>query len=166
MRDTHHAIRLLALAALLSVASALRAEAPPGLPRYDLRIVLDTKERSAQVREIVTWTNRSTAATKQIVFNAHAHYEIPDKDIGFLAKSVEILRLNPKEALNFDGPALHMRQVRQRNPHAERKEHIGFRFADDNSTALIVPLAREIKPGESVTLELDFTIKLPARRGR
>jgi hypothetical protein len=166
-----------------------------GLPRYDLQIVLDVNGL-VNAHQVVTWTNRSEVPTGQIVFNAHAHYSIPDKDIGFLAKTVEILRMAPKEALNFGGPVLQMKQVRYRSrlPTDRAKPTLGpptarplesqhsisgpmeatsiqgnpvaFRFPDDNLTALIVALPEEVRPGESITLELDYVMKLPPKKGR
>ena len=47
----------------------------------------------------------------KIVFNAHAHWSIADKDIGLLAKIGEILRMSPKEAMSSEGPALEVEEV-------------------------------------------------------
>ena len=58
----------------------------------------------------------SKLPVKEIVFNAHAHYSIPDKDIGFLAKTAELLRISPKESMSFDGPALPVSLVAFRWP--------------------------------------------------
>src|SRR5215471_17545570 len=98
--------------ALLTMSGALKAGEPPAwLPRYDLDIDLDPVQRLARVRQRVTWTNRHQRPAREIVFNAHLHYSIPDKDIGLLAKMVEILRMAPSEAMSFDGPALDVKQV-------------------------------------------------------
>ena len=35
----------------------------------------------------------------EIVFNAHSHYVVPKKDVGLLAKTLEILRMNPDEGI-------------------------------------------------------------------
>src|SRR5581483_2929970 len=92
---------------LLAYPAAARAEdRPPWLPCYDLDIRLDTTAKTVAVRERVTWTNRHKRPAKEIVFNAHSHYSVPDKDIGLLAKTVEILRMAPSESMSFDGPAL------------------------------------------------------------
>ncbi len=185
----------------LSLASVVRAQAPPvDLPRYDIDVVLDPAKRLVNVREAVTWTNTSARAVQAIVFNAHAHYSIPDGDVGLLAKTVEVLRLAPKESLNFDGPALEMNEVQYRvnlkkqppktdnagvpfdktpkqplpsfgdekppppKPMPLRK--IPFHFPNDNTTALTIPLPEPLPPGESVTLELTFQVKVPPKKGR
>ena len=95
--------------ALLAVSLAVlpaRAQSPPkDLPRYDVNVVLDPAERHVRVAQVATWTNTSSQAVRDVVFNAHARYSIPDEDVGLLAKTVEVLRMSPKEALSFNGPA-------------------------------------------------------------
>lgn len=165
------------LAALLAfgICGSLRAqEAPAGLPKYELDIILDTANREAKVRQVVTWTNQSSRSVKEIVFNAHAHYSIPDADIGRLAKTVELLRVAPKEALNFDGPPLAVESVQyhgltnsvQATSTANKAVAAAHVFAEDNATALRVKLPEEVAPGDSARLELNLRVKIPAKRGR
>src|SRR5262249_6857613 len=98
---------LLSSLLVLGLCSPGRADdGPPGLPRYNLNIHLDTDQRLLRVGERVTWTNQSKRPTKELVFNAHAHYAIPSKDVGLLAKTVELLRMAPSEAMTSDGAAL------------------------------------------------------------
>ena len=154
--------------ALLSVASPVWAQPAPTLPRYDLDVVLEVAQHTVQVREVVTWTNTTSVPVKEIVFNAHAHYSIPDKDIGLLAKTAELLRMSPKESMSFAGPPLEVQEVRYRGrtkapPADQATPHF---FPEDNATALTVPLADWLAPGEAVTLELHLRYKLPAKKGR
>src|SRR6266545_6202575 len=72
------------------VRPAHGADIPPWLPRYDLAIDLRVDEHQVIVRERVTWTNPGTQPTAQVVFNVASHYAVPDKDVGFLAKMLEI----------------------------------------------------------------------------
>ncbi len=139
---------------------AQAGEPPSWLPKYDLNIQIDTTMRTGTVTERVTWTNKADTAISEIVFNAHAHYTIPDNDIPTLAKILEILRMSPSEAMSFDGPALDVVQVKI----ADRE--VSFHFQADNQTALVVPLPRALQPGESVTLEMHLTLKIPAKKGR
>src|SRR4051812_49153590 len=106
MRRGLSKIWLVALPALLAMVSSSRAQPAVTLPRYNLDIVLDVAAHHVQVRDIVTWTNTSKAPVKQIVFNARACYQTPDKDIGFLAKMAELLRMSPRESMNLDGPVM------------------------------------------------------------
>jgi hypothetical protein len=177
------------LLALLSLAQPVRSQPSPTLPRYDVSVVLDVPRHVVHVREIVTWTNTSRVPVKEIVFNAHAHYSIPDEDIGFLAKTAELLRMSPKESMSFDGPALEVESVSSPDPKwawrsahqpkspaqigtsPSRAEHDGtgqlpFFFPEDNKTALHIALPKDLKPGESFAVELNFRVKLPPKKGR
>lgn len=170
----------LALLLLLAAARPAAAQAPPaGLPRYGVSIALDVAARIAKVRQRITWTNTGTEPTDRLVLNAHAHYSIPDGDVGKLAKMVEILRMAPSEALSFDGPALEVQQIAEGDVEADAVRaaaarpgllavgrELKFFYAEDNPTALVVPLGRAVSPGQAVTITLDFTMKLPARKGR
>ena len=81
------------------------ADAPPWLPRYDLDAKVDVANHQVRVRQRVAWTNRHQRPAHEIVFNVHSHYDVPARDVGLLAKTLEMLRLDPGEALNFSGPA-------------------------------------------------------------
>src|SRR5690242_17978692 len=89
------------LTVVLGVASGAERGIPPWLPHYDLAIQFDLDQHTAHVHERVTWTNRHVQPTQELVFNAHAHYQIPDDDVGFLAKMLEILRMAPSETLDL-----------------------------------------------------------------
>src|SRR5262245_9462525 len=184
-----HLARGLVRAALVAIALAVCAQTVPAagvpawLPRYDLDIQLDVAGHSAQVRERVTWTNRHDTPATQLVFNVHSHYEIPKGEVGYLAKTLEILRLAPSDSMDFGGPACQIDAVRmlsslrpeelQQVKHTRQDEadhgqpqKLDFHFQEENSTALVVPLPSPVSPGESVTVELDFTFRLPQKQGR
>ncbi len=164
------------LTAFLAICgSAAAQDAPYWLPRYDLDIKVDVAGHSVLVRQRVTWTNHHQRSTRELVFNAHSHYEIPKKDIGFLAKTVELLRLAPSESLSFDGAACEINRVVGVSPGLAKTTYrpngsstgtMSYHFQEDNPTALVVPLPQEVYPGESVTIDLIFTMHLPQRKGR
>lgn len=111
-------VLLVALASLLPSAPAQAADLPPNLPVYKLDILVDVNEHLVTVKERVTWTNPHPCPTHEIVFNAHARFCVAKKDIGLLAKTLEILRMAPSEAMFLDGPALDVKQVRMVSPSA------------------------------------------------
>jgi Peptidase family M1 domain/Omp85 superfamily domain len=161
---------------LLLSAGAARADGPPEwLPRYNVDVVLDVKRQFVRVCEDVTWVNRGTAPVGEIVFNAHSAYKVPDKDVGLLAKMLEILRMTPKEALSLDGPALTVEDASVQGnggkpfdppPGIPDNKALAFGFDPENQTALILRLPEPVEPGQSVTVRLNFVMKLPARKGR
>jgi hypothetical protein len=152
-------------------APAAAGPPPPWLPCYHLDIHLGVGEHRVAVHERVTWTNPGGRPTDRVVFNVSSHYSIPDKEVGFLAKMLEILRLAPSEALDFEGPActVHRAALAAAPPSwagAAANSDLPFEFREDNTTALEVRLPAPVGPGESVTLELEFTLRLPQKQGR
>src|SRR4051812_4711282 len=104
---------VMGLVGLHAMAGPVRAvDPPPWLPRYSLDIKLDVKQGKVLVRQLVTWHNRHARPSMDVVFNAHAHYSIRPDEIGFGAKTLEILRMAPHEGLDLDGPALQVDHVR------------------------------------------------------
>src|SRR5438874_2105215 len=101
-----------AIILLLGTAPA-RADIPAWLPRYDVDIRLDTDQHRAHVRQRVTFTNRHQRPAGELVFNAHSHYQVPDEDVGFMAKMLELLRMTPSDSLDLDRAAGAPLQVRR-----------------------------------------------------
>jgi hypothetical protein len=154
--------------AVLLAADPARAAMPEWLPQYDLDIRIETEQHQVLVKERVTWTNPHQVPTNKIVFNAHAHYAAPSDEIPRLAKMLELLRLAPKDALDFDGPPLTVKSAallpQSSGQYAPAALH--FDYQSDNNTALVVELPFEVGPGQSVSIELDFALRLPQKQGR
>jgi hypothetical protein len=159
-----------------SAAPAEALEVPAALPEYDLDIRLEVDDHRAIVHERITWTNRHDRPATELVFNVHSHYKLPDKDIGITAKMLEILRMAPSDALELTGHACEIHRVSLASRVFEAQSfdldagkptagpHPHYRAGSD--TALEVPLPGPVAAGETVTVELDFTMHLPPRQGR
>ncbi len=141
---------------------AVHPPAPPPawLPHYDLDIRLDVSGQVVHVKQRVTWNNRSTVPVHEIVFNAHSHYTVPKADVGLLAKTLEILRVNADEGI-------YTKQVPFDLHHAVAGgQESRFHYAGDTDTDLVLPLAGPLAPGQAVTVELDYDLHLPQKQGR
>jgi hypothetical protein len=166
LRFLNRAVFLACLAALLATPT-VRADMPPWLPHYDLDVKIDVEGQCVIVKEQVRWTNPSSVPTGKIVFNAHSHYEVPDDQVGLLAKMLELLRLSPKDGLDFNGPPLNVQAVSiVGGAPGSASVPAAFGYAKDNATALEVTLPGTVGPGESITLEVNFKLRLPQRQGR
>ncbi len=144
-------------------ASTVRAEAiPDWLPRYDFDIRLDLPLRRVVARERVTFTNRHVRPAKELVFSAYARYKIPDDEVVLLAKTLELLRAHPSDAIDFVGHRLEIDRVTL----AGSEEPLPFHWRPDVHTALVVDLPREVRQGESVSVEIHFQLSLPDKQGR
>jgi hypothetical protein len=156
-----------------SASAAPPAGPPPWLPRYDLTLDLDLEQHLVRAHLLATWTNPHSRPTRQLVFNVHSHYFVPDKDVGLMAKTLEILRVNPSEALILKKPACEVQKVSLVHPPppgqpdaAPALTELTARFEGDTDTALVVSLPLEVGPGQSAMVALDFTLDLPQKQGR
>jgi hypothetical protein len=133
---------------------------PPHLPRYSVDIDLDIARRTALVRQVATWTNPTATPTDTLVLNAHSRYVVPGSEIGFMAKMLEILRVQPSEALGYNTRPCEVRAITLGG------QPLHFHFEGDTETDLVVQLPKPVGPGESVTVVLDLTMHLPEKQGR
>lgn len=147
------------LALLLSAAGALAAP-PAWLPRYDVEMDVDVNAHIVRAHQRVTWTNRHQRPADKLVFNVYSHYKLPDDEVGLIAKTVELLRMYPSETIDFEGHAGHVEKITLDGA------AVPFFYQADMPTALEVHLPRQVGPGESVTVEIDFCLRLPPKQGR
>jgi hypothetical protein len=149
------------------------AQTPTALPHYDVSVHLDVAGHTARVCQRVVWINPGPQPAPELVFNAHAHFKLPDKDVGMTAKMFEILRINPGEALDTDGRALEVQTIRllalgassDARPGPAPQE-LSFFYQKNNDSALVAPLPRPVLPGETVQFEMVFVFRLPQLQGR
>ncbi|MER3415137.1 MAG: aminopeptidase [Gemmataceae bacterium] len=157
-----HATTLLLLAAVtVHHVPVLAQTIPEWLPEYQMDVKLDIDQRKVSVRQRVRWTNMSKQATSQLVFNAYARYKIPEGEVALLAKTLELLRAPPSEAIDNVGRRLRIERVTD-----AQGRPLPFHFREDLQTALIVELAAPVRPSETVTVVLEFTLDLPEKQGR
>ncbi len=160
--------RCVALLLLMPATAAIVSASEPWpewLPRYDAAIDLDVQAHRAGVVLRASWTNPQSVPTRQLVFNAHSRYVVPKADIGLTAKTLELLRMSPDDVLGVKEPALHVERVALDDGGASRPT-LPFHYEGDTKTALVVSLPRPIGPGETVTVLLELSVRLPPKQGR
>lgn len=154
----------LVLVALLALVASARA-ATDTLPRYDLHLTLDTNLHRADFHLQVTWTNHHQRPTNEIAFNFYPHYRIPDGDHLLLAKTLELLRLNPADGIDRAGQHGSIERVQHLAANGE-VTLLSYQYRHDNPSAITIELPRAVTAGESVTLVLEGSIRLPNKQGR
>ena len=83
--------------------SAAETDPPAHLPRYDLNVALDQVGHRAHIREKITWTNSTKQPLEQLVVNFYPHYRVPAGDYLYLAKMLELLRMQPSQGIDRFG---------------------------------------------------------------
>jgi hypothetical protein len=152
---------------MLSPAKAATAAepCPAWLPRYDVHMDLDLANHLARVQLRATWTNPQPVATRELIFNAHSRYVVPSADVGLTAKTLELLRLAPGDAMGVKDPALDIHLITLHDP-SDPPVVLPFHYEGDTKTTLVVPLPCAVAPGESVTVRIELTMHLPPKQGR
>lgn len=137
-----------------------RLAIPPGLPVYEINARLDLDRKQVAARQRVQFTNRSKVPVRELVFHVYPRYQVQSSDRVALTKTLEVLRLSPDEAMDAQGRRMTVGAVRAQG------RSIPFSFDPKLDTIMIVPLGREVPPGEAVVLEIDFVVDLPDYWGR
>ena len=147
-------------AALPPAIVRARPVVPPDLPVYEIKAKLDLGRKILQSSERVSFKNRTSQPTSEVVFHIYPRYKVPESDKLILSKTLEVLRLSPEEAMDTQGRRLEVESVRIEGKRIEP------RFDDKNDTILIVPLSKPLLAGESLAIDLDFRVDLPPKWGR
>jgi hypothetical protein len=137
---------------------------PDWLPRYQVDVHLDIPRRTATGTLRATWINPTDQPTNRLVFNAHSRFVVPSDQQMLMAKMLEILRVPPSESLGYTDPPLEVHSVRLVTTNGTQS--LPFAYEGDTKTTLALTLPNTIGPRESVTVLLDFTVRIPAKQGR
>jgi len=156
------------LVGLLQACSQVSAADPVlQLPRYDIDLVINTERHKAQLRQRVTWTNTTRTPANQLVFNFYPHYRVPEGDYIHLAKTLELLRLQPSLGIDRCGRFGVVKEAILVVLNGKQYDtRLAFEFEAANVTALRLPLPTTVDPGQSVTVELVCEYFLPNKQGR
>ncbi len=139
---------------------------PKDLPQYRLSLDVRPAEGIVRFRQTVTWTNRRGGPTDVVLFNFYPHYQIPEGEEFLLAKTLELLRLNPRMGIDRRGRHGTIDQILLHRPGAKEPQSVAYSYRTENPTTLRVDLPFRVEPKQSVTLELTGSILLPAKQGR
>jgi hypothetical protein len=159
------------LAIMLALARAAAADAQPLSPRnanYTIDVTLDTRARTMSARETLVWTNITSASTGELQF--HLYYNAwrnadstwmrehrltswwqsvaSRRDEDFAAIDISSLRITGGAL----APADLTRQMRFIAPDDGNK---------DDRTVMAVTLPATVGPGQTITLDIVFTAKIP-----
>lgn len=135
-RVTH---RVGTLLVLIFVGPAAASDLPAHLPRYDLRLDIDTSRHVVSVRQKITWTNPSDRPTSQLVLNFYPRYAVPPKDELLMKKTLELLRLRPHDGIDRLGRHGDVERVSYLQGGVPPSD-LRFAYREDNQTAVEIEL--------------------------
>ena len=133
---------------------------PEGLPRYEMDVRIDVGGRVVQASERVTFTNRTSKDVTELVFHVYPRHRVEEADRPMVAKTLEVLRLSPEEAMDADGRRLTVNEAKVAG------KPVAIAFDPKNDTVMILPLPKAVPPGAKVTAEIEFVVELPDKWGR
>ncbi|NBR04623.1 MAG: hypothetical protein EBT92_02520 [Planctomycetes bacterium] len=150
---------------LFAFPSIGKCELPADLPAYQIQMNLDTVNHLVDVNQKATWTNRSDAPVRKIVFVTHSNYVVPDSDIALMAKTLELLRLNPGDSLGVKTPCLEIKTMAVLDKDGKPRK-LKYQFSGPTKTTLEFDLDSPLAKGEKITFDLEFRMRLPEKQGR
>jgi hypothetical protein len=160
---TSRAVRVCLLLTLADFPCSAWAAQPP---QYDIALTLDVAQKLAEVRQRVTWTNPGPVPVAELLFNAHAHATLSPGPNIHLAKMLELVRVDPDDALAGKEPALVMHGVEvPALTESAQAVSLAHSFREDQTT-LGVQLAQPLQSGETITVDLIYQLRLPEKMGR
>ena len=156
----------LVAALLLLGGRVTAAEVPAHLPKYELDLTIDTAAHKALLRQRVTWTNSTANAVNHLAFNFYPNYRVPKGDYLPLAKTLEMLRLQPSFGIERGGRIGVIKEAKLIPEGDAAPTPITYEYDEHNPTALRFPLPKPVEPGQTVTVELVCEYHLPNKQGR
>ena len=128
-------------------------------PRYDIDAVIDVASKSITARQQVTFKNRTSKATDAIYFHIYPNRRYTPSERAFFLRYAGYFKVDPYPD-GFPQDAFQIKDVRQDN------SELTFAIEGDDKTILKVALREPLGPGESVTVSMDFAVKIPHAYGR
>ena len=104
----------------------------------DVRI--DVAGRIVRARERVTFTNPTSKDVTELVFHVYPRHRVVESDRPMVAKTLEVLRLSPEEAMDSEG-----RRITVNSAKVDGKD-LAIAFDQKNDTVMMVATLAEGRP--------------------
>ncbi len=138
-----------------SVLPAFAAERP----QYSISANIDPVKKNITATQEVTFTNNTQTETSEINFHVYTHREYTDKEKEKLLRYAGFFKVNPFPE-GFQASEFTLNSVKQGD------EVLTSSFEGEDKTILKVTLKEPLKPGQSVTMTLDYSLTIPHAYGR
>jgi hypothetical protein len=157
---------LLLAVALASVASAGAQPLSPRNANYTIDVRLDSRARTLTARETLVWTNITTAATSELQF--HLYYNAwRNRDSTWMRElTLSSWWQSARREDDFASIDISSLTLSRGAPApVDLTKQMRFIAPDDGNeddrTVMAVTLPRPVGPGETLSLDIVFTVKIP-----
>jgi hypothetical protein len=159
---------LLVPAAVLLMVGPAAAQGPsPRNANYTIDARLDAPGRTLKAREVLVWTNTSTVPIRELQF--HLYYNAwRNKESTWMrehALTTWWRQVAARRAEDFAAADVSSIRLTSGPAHADLTNAIRFIAPDDGNaadrTVMAVALPSSVGPGETISLEISWTLKIP-----
>jgi hypothetical protein len=157
---------ILALTALLGPAgvcpaapAATSADTGKGRPVYKIQARLDADAKTLHAAQTVTWVNPGPSSVDEIVFHIYPNRRYSKKEQDFMFRFGGYFKVNPYPD-GFPGRAMDILAVE------EEGQALAYEISGEDRTLLKVRLPAPVAAGETVEVNLRYTLYLPHAYGR
>ncbi|MFA5039442.1 MAG: M1 family aminopeptidase [Candidatus Omnitrophota bacterium] len=131
--------------------------------RYDLKGRLDPETKTITAEETLSFTNDTGESLPEIYLRVYPNHDYSRKEILSLYKYGSYFKINPFPG-GVDKGSFSLKGVQQET--ASGPQALACQIEGEDKTVLKVSLKQPLGHGESITLSLSFTARVPHRYGR
>jgi hypothetical protein len=148
------------------IATSILANNPKSarVANYDIKVTLDTKNKTLRGSQTLVWINKTSKPISELQFHLYLN-AFKDENSTFFKESGGQLRgdkMDTTKLKNFGNIYLSTLKIRNgENLYPKIKYIQPDDFNIHDKTVIQVKLTKPIKPGEKLTLDMDFRAKLP-----
>jgi len=142
---------ILLIFAVLFFVPQVNAQTPP---QYDIKANIDVEHKTITAQQSVTWTNDGDVDVSELVFHIYPNRRYSKKEADFMWRFAGYFKVNPFPG-GFASGAMQIQRV------SDDGKALKYSIEGKDQTILQVDLLQPLKPGESVSVAIDFTVDIP-----
>jgi len=129
------------------------------LPRYEIKASFDPRQHTLEATQAVTFTNNSSKPVTNIYFHIYPHRTYSRDEISMLNRYAGYFKVTPYPE-GFQPGGMDIKDVHSGS------RRLSYIIEGADATILNVSLADELAPGESITIDMSYSVVIPHSYGR
>ncbi|MFA5099366.1 MAG: M1 family aminopeptidase [Candidatus Omnitrophota bacterium] len=128
-------------------------------PQYDIHATVDITRHSINATQAVTFTNGSEHPVSSVYFHIYPHRRYTKNEMRIMNRYAGYFKVNPYPE-GFQSGDLDIKSVRSFGA------PLSYTIEGDDRTILNVALPRPLLPGQTINIDLEFSVQVPHSYGR